>query len=87
MGAGSGEKDPGFGLGLALVKAIASLHGGSVALQSRREGGTRITVSLPMRLVSGYMLREPIPQVDYSGGFSHALLELSDALPLEAYEL
>ena len=37
----------GFGLGLAIVKRIIELHGGSVALESRRNDWTRLTVQLP----------------------------------------
>jgi signal transduction histidine kinase len=38
----------GSGLGLAAVRAIASLHGGDVVLQNRAEGGLRATVKLPL---------------------------------------
>jgi signal transduction histidine kinase len=37
----------GFGLGLAIVDSIATVHGGAVAAQSREEGGLRVTVRLP----------------------------------------
>jgi two-component system sensor histidine kinase CreC len=36
------------GLGLALVREIAHLHGGDVTLANRREGGARAEVSLPV---------------------------------------
>lgn len=38
----------GAGLGLSLVKSIAELHGGSVALSSAPGRGTTVTVSLPV---------------------------------------
>ena len=38
---------PGNGLGLALVKAIATLYGGTVALRSESGAGTAVTVTLP----------------------------------------
>ena len=37
----------GVGLGLALVREIALLHGGSVRAEARAEGGTVFRVVLP----------------------------------------
>lgn len=37
----------GSGLGLALVRAVAQHHGGSVAVRSREEEGTAVTLRLP----------------------------------------
>jgi signal transduction histidine kinase len=39
----------GSGIGLALVRELAVLHGGSVSVQSRVGTGTRFTVRLPVR--------------------------------------
>ena len=43
---GAGDRGGSFGLGLAIVRAVASLHGGSVALQPphRRSAGARFVV-------------------------------------------
>jgi signal transduction histidine kinase len=38
----------GYGLGLAVVRAVAQAHGGRVAVLARREGGLEVTVSLPL---------------------------------------
>jgi signal transduction histidine kinase len=38
----------GYGLGLAVVRAVAQAHGGRVAVLARREGGLEVTVALPM---------------------------------------
>ncbi|MFP3895396.1 MAG: sensor histidine kinase [Anaerolineales bacterium] len=38
----------GSGLGLALVRAVARHHGGSMAVRSRRDEGTAFTLRLPM---------------------------------------
>ena len=37
----------GTGLGLALVKALVKVHGGSVIVESEENVGTKITVRLP----------------------------------------
>jgi signal transduction histidine kinase len=38
----------GYGLGLAVVRAVAQAHGGRVAMLARREGGLEVTVALPL---------------------------------------
>jgi two-component system OmpR family sensor kinase len=45
---GAGDSGGSFGLGLAIVQAVAQSHGGSVALESSGEGtGARFIVRLP----------------------------------------
>ena len=41
------EGKPGAGLGLALVKRTAELHGGAVLLEARQPGGTRCVIDIP----------------------------------------
>jgi signal transduction histidine kinase len=41
------QKRGGAGLGLALVKSIIELHGGTVSIESRERQGTSVTVTLP----------------------------------------
>ena len=43
----SSRSSEGTGLGLALVKSIAELHGGSVAIASEVDSGTSVTVRFP----------------------------------------
>lgn len=40
--------EEGAGIGLALVKEIATLHGGSIELESREGAGSRFTIVLPL---------------------------------------
>jgi signal transduction histidine kinase len=40
-------KEPGSGLGLALVKAVAVAHGGRAQARNRREGGADVSITLP----------------------------------------
>lgn len=42
-----GTEHRGTGLGLALVRRLVELHGGTVAVESRLEEGTRVTIHLP----------------------------------------
>ncbi len=45
---GASERDGGVGLGLALVKAIAARHAGSVRCEARAGGGACFVVELPL---------------------------------------
>ena len=72
----------GLGLGLPLARQVARLHGGQLLLDSRQDAGTTATLVLPMRRTE-MVLGDEI--LDYTGGFQRVLLELSDALPNEAF--
>jgi two-component system OmpR family sensor kinase len=45
---GAGDRGGSFGLGLAIVRAVAESHGGSVALESAHPHGARFIVRLPL---------------------------------------
>ena len=45
---GASEHSGGVGLGLALVKSIASRHGGSVSCENRPQGGACFAIRLPL---------------------------------------
>lgn len=42
-----GKNSGGHGLGLAFVEAVARAHGGTASASNRREGGARLTITLP----------------------------------------
>ena len=45
---GAGDRGGSFGLGLAIVRAVAESHGGTVALRRAKRGsGARFVVRLP----------------------------------------
>lgn len=82
-GLGSGQD--GIGLGLPLICAAATAHSGTVLIHCPEDGGTQITLSLALRHSDDTQLRSPTLRIDYAGEKDHALLELCDALPTEAY--
>jgi len=48
-----GEKRPrGYGLGLAISRAVAIAHGGSIRAENRPQGGARFVVTLPLETTS-----------------------------------
>lgn len=84
-------KDPllkqpgGVGLGLTAARQIATLHGGVLVLENREECGVRAVLSLPVSRDEGGLVRSPQMGYDRFGGFSTALVELSQILPREAF--
>jgi signal transduction histidine kinase len=52
----------GFGLGLWLVREIASLHGGTIDLQSRPSEGALFTLSLPLAAAQAAPAEAALPQ-------------------------
>ena len=78
----------GVGLGLALVRAAAVTHGGTVLIDQPADSGVRVTMTIAIRQDDPSILRSPIqvPTFDYTGGYDHALVELSDVLPAESYK-
>ena len=75
----------GLGLGLAIIRTAAANHGGTVLITSLPEGGTRITMTLAICQEEDTTLRSPLLRPDYTGGFDHGLVELSDCLLPELY--
>ncbi|MBQ7345220.1 MAG: HAMP domain-containing histidine kinase [Oscillospiraceae bacterium] len=75
----------GLGLGMTLICCGAAAHGGTVLIDHPADGGTRVTMSIPLRRSTDSMVRSDTLIYDYAGEQDHGLLELSDILPPEAY--
>ena len=58
---GLARKFEGTGLGLAMVKLLAELHGGAVAVESAVDQGSRFTVWLPLRALEDAALAPARP--------------------------
>ena len=75
----------GLGLGLAIVRAAAANHGGTLLISTGTETGMKVTLTVALRQDPGTTLRSPLLCPDYTGGWDHALVELSDCLGAEYY--
>lgn len=86
---GPSIEDPrnGLGIGMTLIKAAAESHGGTVLIDIPEDGGTRITLTISVRQREGEGFRSPILRPDRYGGRDNALIELSDVLPPEVFDI
>ena len=73
----------GAGLGLAAVREIARLHGGTLLLESREGSGTAVRVSLSRKLSLPLAVQDAGPAWERS--YDSILTGLADCLPLSAF--
>lgn len=83
-----GDPRWGAGLGLSLAGRVAQLHGGSIFLESDPGSGTSVVLSISLNTpaTTELQLRSPTAGIDYTGGYPHELVELSDVLPLREFD-
>lgn len=75
----------GIGLGMVLVRSVATAHGGTVLIDHPQGYGTRVTMTMELQKHSNIPLRSPVLRVDYAGERDHGLQELADVLPAHLY--
>ena len=76
----------GIGLGMVLIRAAAFAHGGTVLIETPKDQGTKITMTMQIRQNTDSAVRAPQFRIDYAGERNHPLIELSETLPLSAYQ-
>lgn len=75
----------GLGLGMSLVRSVASNHGGTVLVEKTE--GTRVTMTFAVRNVVPCELRSPILRMsNYAGGRELGLVEFAEKLPIDSYK-
>lgn len=84
---GGGDEVPDWrkpGVGVAIARQVAKLHGGRLMAYSLPAGGLRVAVSIPRGRAAGNDLSSPGLRWD-AGGFGDELVALSDLLPAAAF--
>lgn len=76
----------GIGLGMVLIRSAAEAHGGTVLMEHPAGQGARITMTMEIRQDHSHVC-SPMLRVDYAGERNHGLIELSDILPANLYEV
>lgn len=83
-GGSPGDAARGSGLGLSAVRCIARLHGGTLMLESRKDSGVSVRVSLHRAPRALTPLQSFSP--DFERSYDAILTGLSDCLPSEAFD-
>jgi len=76
----------GIGLGMVLIRAAAFAHGGTVLIENPKDRGAKITMTMAIAQKNDSSVRSPLYRIDYAGEKNHPLIELSETLPLSAYQ-
>ena len=77
----------GLGLGMTLIGAVATAHGGTVLIDHPDSQSTRVTMTIAIAKDNSDTVRSPVMRIgDYAGGRDKALLEFADLLPSDAYD-
>ena len=76
----------GVGLGLPMVRHIAQLMGGTVAVEFDQEHRATVTMSISRKKSLSEVNAPIFPPIDYTGGMRRSLVELSDVLPDSCYD-
>lgn len=73
------------GLGLLLCRLVAEAHEGTICIEPNATVGSAVHVMLPREHTKVLLFREM--QYDYTGGYDHSFVELSECLPAETFML
>lgn len=76
----------GIGLGIPLTQYAAVAHNGALLMDYPEADVVRFTLILSAVPSKEILLKAPFPAFDYTGGWDHGLVELSDILPLSAFK-
>lgn len=76
----------GLGLGMVIIRSAAAAQGGTVLIRNPQEGGTQITMTIPIRQDTDVAVNNALLPIDYAGEQDHLLLELSESLPPSVYQ-
>ena len=74
----------GIGLGMVLVRSVATEHGGTVLIDQPEGNGTRVTLTMAIRQSEPRLSSNILYPV--SGGYDSGLIEFSEVLPAAMYD-
>jgi len=76
--------EDGIGLGLSIARGIAELHSGALILESRKNAGTKLRISLPIKIPKDIVVHNSMPDYN-SSGMDQILTEFSVILDKKFY--